>query len=200
MRSQYSADFLAERPLLFLLRVFDLKQKTWKLPQACQQTWKYTRLLAEFIHAAHPDRFTYFYRFLCVSVSSCTMTETSTRIRACLQTNASLLTLTVFSVIQVVWFSLVIRTELCAFWIQRLTSTSWCGNQCWPLLGLCMSRNFSSPSSPGLFTTQVRVRSTRGGFFDGFLGKFWTPSSSFQGSEGHRGHVTLFASHIERYF
>lgn len=38
MRSQYSADFLAERPLLFLLRVFNLKQKTWKLPQACQQT------------------------------------------------------------------------------------------------------------------------------------------------------------------
>lgn len=91
MRSQYSADFLAERPLLFLLRVFNLKQKTWKLPQACQQTCSPPRqiyLLLPF--------------FLCVSESSCTMTETSTKIIACIQTNASLLTLTVFSVIQAV--------------------------------------------------------------------------------------------------
>lgn len=86
MRSQYSADFLAERPLLFLLRVFNLKQKTWKLPQACQQTCSPPRqiyLLLPF--------------FLCVSESSCTMTQTSTKIIACIQTNASLLTLSFLS-------------------------------------------------------------------------------------------------------
>lgn len=68
----------------------------------------------------------------------------------------------------------------------------------WPLFGLCVSRYSSSPSSPGLITTQVRVRSTRGGFFAGFLGKFWTPSSSSQGSVGHSGHVLLFTEGEEK--
>lgn len=61
----------------------------------------------------------------------------------------------------------------------------------WPLFGLCVSR-YSSSSSPRLVTTQVRVRSTRGGFFAGFRGKFWTPSSSSQGSEGHSSHAPPF--------
>lgn len=62
----------------------------------------------------------------------------------------------------------------------------------WPLFGLCVSRySSSSSSSPRLITTQVRVRSTRGGFFAGFRGKFCTPSSSSQGSEGHSSHAPL---------
>lgn len=61
-----------------------------------------------------------------------------------------------------------------------------------PLLGLCESRNSCSPPSPRLITTQVRLRSARGGFFAGFLGKFWTPRSSSQGSEGQSVHVPLF--------
>lgn len=65
------------------------------------------------------------------------------------------------------------------------------GLPCWPLFGLCLSRYSSSFSYPPLITTQVRVRSTRGAFFAAFRGKFWTPSLSSQGSEGHNGHALL---------
>lgn len=62
----------------------------------------------------------------------------------------------------------------------------------WPFFGLCVSRYSSTPSCcPGRITTQVRVRSTLGAFFAGFLGKFWTPNSSSQGSDGHSRHTAL---------
>lgn len=77
------------------------------------------------------------------------------------------------------------------YWVDLTTSTKPTLHRRPPLFGLWVSRNSSSPSSPRLITTQVRVRSTRGGFFTGFLGKFWTPSSSSQGSEGHSRHVLL---------
>lgn len=60
-----------------------------------------------------------------------------------------------------------------------------------PLLGLCVSRSSCSLPSPCRITTQVRLRSARGGFFAGFLGKFWTPRSSSQGSERQSVHVPL---------
>lgn len=76
----------------------------------------------------------------------------------------------------------------CTKLMLHLTKHSWHR----PLFGLCLSRNSSSPSSPGLATTQLRVLSTRGGFFAGLQGKFWTPNSSSQGSVGHSWHVPLF--------
>lgn len=97
-----------------------------------------------------------------------------------------------------IWFCEVTMTFDYKFLVKMLKYTNWVqwpGHklihftaQSWPvqpLFGLCVSRYSSSPWAPGLITTQVRVRSTRGGFFAGFLGKFWTPSSSSQGSDGH---------------